>query len=66
MNKAPAFGASSAVLFFFGTLLSILYVSDRATGGGGPIGFLESACALFAGAWLAGLLHVRRAGKNRL
>ncbi|MFF9817732.1 hypothetical protein [Streptomyces sp. NPDC014006] len=61
----PAFGAASVTLFAFGAALAILYVADLATGGDGPRGFAESACALLAGAWLAGLLHTRQAAKRR-
>jgi hypothetical protein len=65
MKRKPAFGIASVVLFLFGSFLAVLYVSDLATGGHGPRGFIESACVLLAGAWLVGLLHTRIAGKQR-
>lgn len=65
MKRGPALGNASVILFLFGLFLAILYISDLATGGDGARGFLEAACALLAGAWIAGFLHTRNAGKRR-
>ncbi|WP_181139863.1 hypothetical protein [Streptomyces sp. Ru71] len=65
MKRGPAFGAASVILFVFGFVFAILYVADLTTGGDGPRAFIESACALLAGSWLAGLLHTRQAAKRR-
>ncbi|MCT9011290.1 hypothetical protein [Streptomyces rhizosphaerihabitans] len=65
MKRAPSFGAASVVLFLFGSLLAVLYLTELLTDGDRASGFIEGAGALFAAAWLTGLLHLRVAANKR-
>lgn len=66
MEKPSGLVAGSAILFALGAFQAAIYVTELLQGGDhNNVAFLESACVLFAGAWVFAALRLFRTRGSR-
>jgi hypothetical protein len=65
MEKPSGLVAGSISLFVFGAFMAVIYVTELLQGGHRAVAFLESSCALLAGAWAFAVLHLFRTREER-
>jgi hypothetical protein len=57
--------AGSIILFIFGAVMAAIYVTEWLQDGHRAVAFLESSCALLAGAWVFVVLRLFRTREER-